>query len=316
MDIFDYVDAILIKNSTMPFLDENFFYFTGMEGMEESIAIIMPGGVEIIAPLLERREGITVYDSMRKRDELLQEILKNKRVGINGKALTYHDYNHFKKMFNLIDVGKEIEMMRAIKREDEIRKIRKAVKITKNAIRNIDFYDRKEVEVAGEIKCYFARNGAEESFKSIVAFGKNTSFPHHNPGKKNFVYPVLIDTGAKYRGYCSDITRTFMKRKSRKYEIIEEALFMAIDRMETGVKANEIYTHISDFLKRHKIKMIHSLGHSIGIKVHDGLSINKKADFVIEENMVFAIEPAGYFKRYGIRIEEDVVIRGGRARII
>jgi len=314
--LFEEIDAILIKNSSMPFIDENFFYFTGIEGMEESIAIITPDGIEIIAPLLEKRDGIIVYKSRKERDEILKKMLHGKKVGINGKAMVYEDYIHFKKMFDLVDVGKRLQMKRAIKSREEIKKIKKAVRITKEILKKIELEGRSERDVANEIKCMLAKKNAEEAFKTIVAFGKNSSMPHHMPSNKKFLFPALIDMGARYESYCADITRTFMKKKNKKYEIIEEALYLAIDSMEAGIKASQVYNKVEKFLDRHGIKMIHALGHSIGIKVHDGLAINKKANFEIKENMVFAIEPAAYFKKYGIRIEEDVLIKNGRARII
>ncbi|KAA0002628.1 MAG: M24 family metallopeptidase [Thermoplasmata archaeon] len=316
MELFEEIDAILIKNSSMPFIDENFFYFTGIEGMEESIAIITPDGIEIIAPLLEKRDGIIVYKSRKERDEILKKMLHGKKVGINGKAMVYEDYIHFKKMFDLVDVGKRLQMKRAIKSREEIKKIKKAVRITKEILKKIELEGRSERDVANEIKCMLAKKNAEEAFKTIVAFGKNSSMPHHMPSNKKFLFPALIDMGARYESYCADITRTFMKKKNKKYEIIEEALYLAIDSMEAGIKASQVYNKVEKFLDRHGIKMIHALGHSIGIKVHDGLAINKKANFEIKENMVFAIEPAAYFKKYGIRIEEDVLIKNGRARII
>ena len=314
--MFEEIDAILIKNSSMPFIDENFFYFTGIEGMEESIAIITPDGIEIIAPLLEKRDGIIVYKSRKERDEILKKMLHGKKVGINGKAMVYEDYIHFKKMFDLVDVGKRLQMKRAIKSREEIKKIKKAVRITKEILKKIELEGRSERDVANEIKCMLAKKNAEEAFKTIVAFGKNSSMPHHMPNNKKFLFPALIDMGARYESYCADITRTFMKKKNKKYEIIEEALYLAIDSMEAGIKASQVYNKVEKFLDRHGIKMIHALGHSIGIKVHDGLAINKKANFEIKENMVFAIEPAAYFKKYGVRIEEDVLIKNGRARII
>jgi len=315
MDLFEGIDAILIKNASLPFIDENFFYFTGIDGMEEGIAVIMPDEVEIVAPLLEKREGILVYKSKKERDEILKKLLKGKKVGINGKALVYEDYKHFKKMFDLVDISKRLEMKRAIKSNEEIKKIRKAVKITKDVMNEIELKEKSEKEVANEIKCMLARKNAKEAFDAIVAFGKNSSMPHHRPGRKKFVMPALIDMGAKYAGYCADITRMFMK-KNKRYEVIEEALYLAIDSMQVGTKASELYKKVEKFLGKHGIKMIHALGHSIGIKVHDGLAINKKADFEFEDRMVFAIEPAGYFKKYGIRIEEDVLIKNGKARII
>ncbi|KAA0009141.1 MAG: M24 family metallopeptidase, partial [Thermoplasmata archaeon] len=178
MELFEEIDAILIKNSSIPFIDENFFYFTGIEGMEESIAIITPDGIEIIAPLLEKRDGIIVYKSRKERDEILKKMLHGKKVGINGKAMVYEDYIHFKKMFDLVDVGKRLQMKRAIKSREEIKKIKKAVSITKEILKKIELEGRSERDVANEIKCMLAKKNAEEAFKTIVAFGKNSSMPH------------------------------------------------------------------------------------------------------------------------------------------
>ena len=314
--MFDKVDAILIKNGSLPFIDENFFYFTGME-IEGGVAIVAPDETHVIAPFLEKKEGIEVYKSIKERDEIIKKILKGKRVGVNKNFLSAKDYEHFKKLLGrLIDVSKELKMKRAIKSGEEIRKIKKAVKITKEIIHKIEFEEKSEKEVANEIRCILALKDAEESFSTIVAFGKNSSRPHHIPTTKKFVYPVLVDMGARYKGYCADITTTFMKSKNRKYEVIEEALYMAIDSIEEGIKGKEVYKEVEKFLNKNGIEMIHALGHSIGIKVHDGLVINKKADFEFRNNMTFAIEPAGYFKKYGIRIEEDIIIKNGRARII
>ena len=311
------IDAILIKNSSMPFIDENFFYFTGIKGMEESIAIVKPDGIDIIAPLLEKREGIFVYKNLKERDKILKNLLKNKKIGINGKGLIYDDYIHFKKLFGkLIDISKQLEMLRAIKRRDELKKIKKAVRITKDIINDIQIENRSEREVAIDIECMIIKNNSKPSFDPIVAFGKNSSYPHHIPTNKKFLYPALIDIGVKYNGYCSDITTTIMKKKNKRYEIIEQALFIAIDSIREGTKANEVYKKVENFLNRNGIKMIHSLGHSIGIKVHDGLAINKKANYEFKENMVFAIEPAAYFKNYGIRIEEDIIVGKNGAKII
>jgi len=123
--------------------------------------------------------------------------------------------------------------------------------------------------------------------------------------------------GARYRNYCSDITRTFVERRGRKiYEIVEEALNIAIDEMVEGVKASEVVKKVEDFLKKHGRGMRHSLGHSIGIEVHDGFSLSSASNFILKENMVFAVEPAIYTAGMGVRIEEDVIVKKGKAEII
>ena len=314
------VDAILIKNATMPFIDENFFYFTHLNGVwEESIALVVDDKIEIIAPLLEKREGIHVFKSRKERDDILIKLTKNmNKIGINGNGLIYKDYIHLKKIFGkkLIDVSKQLEMMRAVKSRWEIKQIKKASEIANKIVNKIEYKEKKELEVAEEIDCMIRKNNAMPSFDTIVAFGKNSSYPHHLPTKKKFSYPALIDMGARYNGYCSDITRTFIEKRNKAYEVIEEALYLAIDSIKDGIKATGVYNKVDKFLKKNRIKMIHALGHSIGIKVHDGLAINKKANFEFKENMTFAIEPAGYFKDFGIRIEEDIVVKKNKVEVM
>lgn len=309
------VDTIIIKNSSMPFIDENFFYFTGRKGVwEESIAVVKENEIVVISPQLEK--GDYVYRTGRERDKILKEIVDGK-VGINEEKLSYRDYSHLKKLFGrLYDVSKEIKIVRAVKEREEIKNIRKAVRIAKDISNSIDFDGKNEREVKAEIECMILKKNAKPSFDTIVAFGKNSSNPHHVPTNKKFVYPALIDMGAKYNNYCSDITITYPGKHTARYEIIKEALMFAVELIKPGENAKDVFTNVDNFLKKHGIKMIHSLGHSIGINVHDGLAINSRADFVFEENMTFAVEPACYCRNFGIRIEEDIIVGRKKATII
>ncbi|MCD6512712.1 MAG: aminopeptidase P family protein [Thermoplasmata archaeon] len=309
------VDTIIIKNASMPFIDENFFYFTGREGVwEESIAVVKEDGVFTISSPLE--EGDYVYKTKEERDRILRSIVEG-RVGVNEERLSHKDYSHLKKLFGkLHDIGKEIKLLRAVKEREEINKIKKAVRIAKSIADEVDFHGKGERDVKADIECMMLRHGVKPSFDTIVAFGKNSSKPHHVSSNKKFTYPVLIDLGTRYKNYCSDITITHPGRHLRKYEVIHDALMLAIDLMEPGTRARDVFLSVDRYLSRYGIKMIHALGHSIGINVHDGLAINSRADFVFEENMTFAVEPACYCKNFGIRIEEDVVIGKRKARII
>ncbi|MBC7080732.1 MAG: aminopeptidase P family protein [Thermoplasmatales archaeon] len=307
------IDALFIKN----FRDENFFYFTKAEGIHEnSIAIVTRDDVKIISAPLEK-EGI-FYHSKEELKKILKEFLDGKKVGFNGASIPYNDLIKLKKMVKaeFIDVSEQIKEVRVIKDEEEIRKIKKSCLLTLKAIEEIDFHNKKEKDVAFEIDYKINRN-AKIAFPTIVAFGKNSSIPHHIPSKKLFSNPAIIDCGAKYKGYCSDITRTFYGERERKvYEIVNEALDIAIDDLREGVNARDLYKKVEKFFSKYKFKMIHGLGHSIGLEVHDGYSIGKDSNFLFKENMVFAIEPAIYTKNFGIRIEEDVLIKKNRANIL
>lgn len=317
--LFEKVDAIFIKNGKLPLIDENFFYFTKLEGIwENSILIIYPDKMQVIAPPLEKGEYI-VYRSKEEMEKILKEILNVDKIGFNGEALPYKDYLYLKKITSarLFDISKHLKRVRLIKNEHEIGLIKKACKISLHVLNEMDFENKNEMEASAEIEYRMKRYNATPSFNTIVAFGRNSATPHHKPGKKKFCYPFLVDLGAKYKNYCSDITRSFVKRKGKKlYEIVENALHIAMDEMFEGIKANELYKKIEEYFGKYGLKMKHSLGHSIGINVHDGYSINEKANFEFKKNMVFAVEPAIYEKEYGIRIEEDVVVGKNKAIVI
>jgi Xaa-Pro dipeptidase len=312
--IFDLVDvdAIFIKNN-----DENFFYFTKAKGLHEgSVAIVTREGAKIISTPLEK-EGI-FYHSKEELKKILKDFLDGKKVGFNGEALEYNYFIYLKKNLkaNFIDISRKLKEVRVIKDKEEIKKIRMACLLTLKSIEKLNFYEKREKDIAFEIDCKINRE-AKNAFPTIVAFGKNTSIPHHVPSNKLFSNPVIIDCGAKYDDYCSDITRSFYsQREKRVYEIVNEALNIAIDELKEGVKASELYKKVEKFFSGYKFKMIHGLGHSIGLNVHDGYSISKKSNFLFKENMVFAIEPAIYTKNFGIRIEEDVLIKKSKAEVI
>jgi len=310
-EIFEKVDAILIKTP-----DDYFFYFTRYQGMwENSFAIVFPDKIEIIAPPLEEGEA-HFYKDKKEMEKLLKELLNVEKIGFNGEGLSYSDYKYLKKLLKtrFIDISKHLKEMRIVKSNEEIKAIRKAHRITMEVLNKLEMEGKNERDVAFNIECGMKKRNAVPAFPTIVAFGKNTASPHHTVTNKKFVMPALIDAGAKYNGYCADITRSFVKRKGKKlYEIVEHALHIAIDEMKEGVKAKEVYGKVEKFFAKYGYKMRHALGHSIGINVHDGYSINKKANFMLKENMVFAVEPAIYLKNYGIRIGENISINKNKA---
>jgi len=313
-EIFNKVDVIVVKSP-----DVNFFYFTQMEGMwEESYAVVFPDGVKIIAPPLEEGDAY-FYHNKREMERILKEVVNAEHIGFNGNALSYRDFRFLKKFIGgkWIDVGKELMKMRAIKRREEIEKIKKACRKTVKIMKNIEFDGKKERDICAEIEYEVKRQGLKMAFETIVAFGKNTSSPHHVPGIKKFSFPVIVDMGIKFQNYCSDITESFVNRKGRKiYEIVEEALYLAIDEIREGVKAGYVAKNIENFLKKNGYGMRHALGHSIGVSVHDGYSISINSKFVFKKNMVFAIEPAIYTKSVGVRLERDILVGREKSRII
>jgi len=218
-------------------------------------------------------------------------------------------------------VGDAIRRARMVKDREEIKRIKKAGEIASHVSDEVKSYLHegvKESDILAEINYMMAKKGAMPSFDTIVAFGANSSLPHYTTGEKKFEFPALMDFGARYKRYCSDMTRTFVSgsEQSMVYEIVREGQEIAFDMMREGVEASAVQNEVDTFFSKHGFeKMMHSLGHSIGLEVHDGFSM--KEDFILKEGMVITIEPGIYLNnKWGIRIEDDVLVKRNGIEIL
>jgi len=185
-----------------------------------------------------------------------------------------------------------------------------------------------EYELAAEIDYLMQRNGADKSaFDTISSFGKNSAEPHYTHGevklkKGDF---VLCDFGACFRKYNSDITRTFIFGKASSmqkemYKVVFESQRIGFEAIKANVKASVIHDAVYSFIQASKFKghFIHSTGHSLGISVHDSNArFSSNSDILLEENMVFTVEPGVYIPGLGgVRIEDDVLIKSGGVELL
>lgn len=250
-----------------------------------------------------------------------------KRLGFEKEHLSLALYQKLRREsagrgITLIPVCGIIEEFRQIKNEDELEKIRFACGIAIKALRNIkDFIapGKREIEVAGELERYLRYAGASRaSFDIIVASGPNSSLPHHITGSRKIRdnEPVLVDVGADYLGYKSDLTRVFFSgRINTLYRKIQDIVHKARDLAVQEIKPGKIARDI-DFLARSFIAekgygkyFFHSLGHGIGLEVHEGLSLSPKSDNILKSGMVLTVEPAIYLPdKFGSRVEEMVLV--------
>lgn len=330
-------EVIVLANATCPILDMTFFYATKLvtSGMfEGSFALLYPDGkMEVITSILEEesaKKGDFPVQAFRTQDErkaLLIEKLKGfKSIGINAKELSHGQYLFLKELIpgsEFIDISKSVRMTRLIKDEEEIESLRKACQIASEAVEEIiPFLEIgvKEFEVAAELCYIMQKKGASgPSFSTIVAFEKKAAEPHYAAGdailkKGDF---ILMDFGALYKRYGSDITRTFFAGKPTEkqrdiYETVRNAQKLAFDNIRTGVKGGDVHNLVSDFINstEYKGKFTHGLGHSIGLAIHDGSGLTPAVDLTLEEGMVFTVEPGIYIPGYGgVRIEDNIVVR-------
>jgi Xaa-Pro dipeptidase len=181
-----------------------------------------------------------------------------------------------------------------------------------------------ELEVAAFIGEVYKANGATTEFCS-VCFGANGAFPHHHTGNTQLKAgdAVLIDTGCRLSGYPSDMTRMGYFQSAPEgygqiHSIVDRAVEAALKAAVSGVKASEVDKAARDVITAagYGDKFLHRTGHGLGIDIHEAPYITGTSETVLDEGMVFSIEPGIYLQgQFGLRLEEIVIIRNGKAEI-
>ncbi len=252
---------------------------------------------------------------------------KIKRLGIEEDNLTVAEYKVVKKHFKSLKHF-EVGNLRSVKDKIEIEKIKKACQIGDLAFKFITKQLKvgiSEKEIAQILKRFIEDQGAENSFPTIVAFGKNSSVPHHQSGqtkleKRNGQF-ILLDFGARVENYCSDMTRvvffgTPSKKQKEIYKTVYEAQQKAVDFVNKQLKSGKkVKAYKVDEVARGYIKskgfpdIPHSLGHGIGLEVHERPYLSAKNKEELKEGMVFSIEPGIYIPDFGgVRIEDLYIL--------
>ena len=251
---------------------------------------------------------------------------KLKAVACEGRYLPYAEYKKIsdclKKKAKLISTHSLIEQARQIKDPQEIGKIKKAVEVAASALKFIRGFIKpgiKEIEVEAELERFIRYHGADNSsFDIIVASGQNCAYPHHITSERKIRNnePVLIDMGADYQGYKSDLTRVFFLGKinllaQEIYAIVKEAQARALKNIRPGAKAADIDRVARDFLteKGYARFFGHNLGHGVGLDVHEEPHLSPKSNQVLEPGMVITVEPGIYIAgKLGVRVEDMVLV--------
>ena len=272
----------------------------------------------------------TAVEIARSEDAVLEYVkekgIRSLAVPFERVSLPLYEKLH-KQRWKLTDSMSAFTAAMAHKDGHELACIREACRIAEEAFALL-LPELKEgmteLEAAGMLEYLMLRGGAEDrSFKTIAAFGRNTSVPHHASGtaKLQNGMPVLLDFGCKYGGYCSDMTRTFCFGKpdaefKQAYMAVLEAHMAAAEGIRAGQTGKQADALARDVLAGYGCDKFftHSLGHGIGINIHEYPTLGPRSEQILEENMVFSIEPGVYFEgKFGIRIEDSACMAGGRA---
>nr|WP_324289521.1 Xaa-Pro peptidase family protein [Mammaliicoccus sciuri] len=257
-----------------------------------------------------------------KINELIKEG-QYKKVGVETHLITYNEYQALNTdAVELSSIEGVIETIRMIKDEFEIKQIQKAADIVDETYEHILKWVKPgmtENEVNNEMEMFMRSKGATcSSFDTIVASGHRGALPHGVASNKVIEEGdmITLDFGALYEGYVSDVTRTFAigepKEEMKKiYNIVLEAQLAALEQIKPGMTGKEADTIARDVIKSYGYgeQFGHSLGHGIGLEVHEGPALSQKSDIVLEENMCITLEPGIYVDGLGgVRIEDDVLV--------
>jgi len=253
--------------------------------------------------------------------ELLKKLKSIRTVAVE-ESTSLGDFERLRKTVKtrLRTVPNVIESVRSIKDASEVATIRTAASISTQALHRTLPYIKPgvtESELAGMLDFQIRKLGARNSFETIVAFGPNASRPHHQPSKKKLRKKdsVLIDFGARYNGYCSDITRCFavggMTAFYKKvYDVVEQAQAAAIRMIKPGVKITQVDAAAREVIAKSDLPVYgHGTGHGFGLEIHEAPFLKAESKGTLKAGQVITIEPGIYMPdKLGVRIEDDILV--------
>lgn len=315
--------------------DINRRYFTGMKSSAGMLLIFKECAYLIIDfRYIEKARNTVKNCTVMEQENLTEQInslMKKhnaKSLAVESMDMTLSRMSFLEKKFPDIEFIKSDELsnniydMRTIKSTEEIEKIHKAQKIAEKAFDEILGFIRPGVterEIALKLDNCMLENGAEGlSFETIALAGANTSMPHGVPGNykvENGDF-VLMDFGAVYDGYHSDMTRTVCVGQSSEkmgkiYDIVLKAQLEALKKVKSGITGSELDGYARDIIDESGYGDFfgHSLGHGVGMEIHEFPTASSKSETILKENMVVTVEPGIYLPgEFGVRIEDFVVV--------
>ncbi|MEI6222376.1 MAG: aminopeptidase P family protein, partial [bacterium] len=309
---------------------ENIFYLTGLEGLEGYLLIGAEGSYLFTD---SRYEGAVVGLSdffsvqvFRKQfTDALQQVLEREKVSTvhyEAKQLTVYQLQLFKKAVPAIEWKGSVDLverLREQKDEEEIRVIKKSCALLDSGFAYIEqqiAVGMKEKEVAWKLEQFLREQGGDAlAFPTIIGSGSNSAVPHHHTSDRviEFGDIVLVDAGVRYKGYCSDCSRTYVVGESSArfqelYSTVLEAQELALQKVKAGEKALAVDAAAREYISKAGFegRFGHGTGHGVGIAIHERprLSPMNTTDVLLEGSVV-TVEPGIYVPDFGgVRIED------------
>lgn len=281
----------------------------------------------------QKESDFTVIEekTAHKREVILSECMEKEtsegefRMGYEDQSLLCSQFDKLKaalKVDTWVPLGGRVDALRRIKTKEELEYLAKAEAIGDKAFAKILTILKPgmtELEVAAELEYQMKKEGAENtSFDTIIASGLNSSMPHAIPGEKKLEAGdfVTMDFGCKYKGYCSDMTRTVVLGKASEkqkeiYNIVLKAQLAALDALKAGVTGKSVDKVARDIITEAGYGQYfgHGLGHSVGLFIHEDPRLAPTDDTVLQAGMIETVEPGIYVPGFGgVRIEDMAVV--------
>lgn len=329
------LDAVIISGRP------NTIYLSGFTGSTSFLLV----GMELAYLVVDFRytiqakkqafEGLEVIEHEESFHATLNELMKQnklERIGFEGNVLTFSEYERFKDKLSyaksLVSLGSRIDQLRMLKDPDEIEKIQQAVLMGDKVFDHIVKFIKpgmKEIEISAEMEYKMKKLGAKgPSFETIVAAGQRSAMCHGTATDYAIQKgdAIVLDFGVIYQNYCSDMTRTIFVGEpndelKKIYGIVRKAQDAALDCLVSGMRGFDADKVARDIITEagYGKAFGHSLGHGVGIEIHEDPRLSIKSEDTLIDGMVFSVEPGIYVEGLGgVRIEDMVVLINGRPR--
>ena len=331
------IDAILISQP------ENRYYLSGFDGTAGFLLItakkaILATDFRYIEQAERQSPNYEIFRIINTIAEWFPSLIGSlniKRLGFEAGNITFIMHHQMRDALNekqmptkLVPVNGLVESLRAVKEPAEIERIKKAVVISDAAYERIEGVIQAgwtEIRVAWELEKSLRENGSQAlPFEIIVASGPNSALPHARPSERviNSGEPIVIDMGAKFDGYASDLTRTICLGTpddtfKKVYGVVLEAQLAAMSTINEGMTGQQ-----ADGSARKVIEQAgygeafgHGLGHGVGLATHELPRLGPGSTEPLTPGMVFTVEPGIYLPGWGgVRIEDTVIFEKGKVK--
>jgi Xaa-Pro aminopeptidase len=324
-------EAILI--TTM----EHIFYLTGFSGTY-GFVVMTNKGITLatdqrywLRAKAVKKKSVKLFNIQGNWPEKLRENMKSiKTVYYEDEQVTVSGLKRWKKILPKClwkSSDSAIRKQRLVKSEAELDHLRMAASLGDKVLKKVLPHLKAGVtenHIANLFRQYSNELADGVSFDPIIAFGVNGAMPHHSSGEQKLMKndAILIDQGVKYKGYMSDMTRCFFIGKGlapvqEMYELLLKVQQASVNMVRPGVKISDLAAATRAMLGREEKYFTHSLGHGIGLEVHEDPGVSSRSEAILKSGMVITIEPGIYKSgKGGVRIEDTVIVTEDGCEVI